>query len=88
MIRFNLDLPKVLRILWKLNRGHHAKKNCTRRFQPSRTYVHFAGSESIVKMLIEHGADVNAVNNYNNTALLLAINSGNEELVEFMHHMV
>lgn len=34
------------------------------------------GPESVVLLLIENGADVNVVNNVNNTALRLAIQSG------------
>lgn len=36
----------------------------------------FTGPESLVKLLIENGADVNAFNIYNKTALLLSIISG------------
>lgn len=35
-------------------------------------------------MLIDHNADINAVNIYNNTALLLAIGSGDMKLVEVL----
>lgn len=38
------------------------------------TYV--TGYESTVRLLIENGADVNIVNNFNNTALILAISEG------------
>lgn len=31
----------------------------------------------MVKLLIENGADINAVNNLNDTALILAISKGN-----------
>lgn len=31
----------------------------------------------MVKLLVENGADINAINNSNNTALVLAINEGN-----------
>lgn len=34
------------------------------------------GHENIVKLLIENGADVNAVNMYNNTALILSLDQG------------
>lgn len=35
-----------------------------------------SGSESLVKLLIENGADINAVDKENNTALIIAINNG------------
>lgn len=35
------------------------------------------GLEETVELLIENGANVNATNVYNETALILAINSGN-----------
>lgn len=34
------------------------------------------GSENFINQLLDHGADVNALNNLNNTALIVAINSG------------
>lgn len=34
------------------------------------------GRESVVKLLIDHGADANKLNNFNNTALILAIVEG------------
>lgn len=34
------------------------------------------GPESLIKLLIENGADVNAVNDVNNSALILAISNG------------
>lgn len=36
----------------------------------------FTGLERIVKRLIDNGADINHVNKYNNSALILAIQSG------------
>ena len=38
----------------------------------------FIGSEKIVRMLIDKGADVNAVDEKNNSALLYATKNGNE----------
>ena len=38
----------------------------------------FAGLESTVKFLIENGADINAVNNINNSALIEAIKNGKQ----------
>lgn len=40
------------------------------------TFFLFTGSERMVKLLIENGADVNAVNRYANTALMEAISEG------------
>lgn len=37
------------------------------------------GHENIVKLLLENGADINYVNEYNGTALAAAIYKGNEK---------
>lgn len=34
------------------------------------------GHESIVRLLLENGAGINAINKYNNTALILAVWAG------------
>lgn len=36
----------------------------------------FVGKESIMRLLIENGADVNTVNTKNNSALILTIDKG------------
>lgn len=36
----------------------------------------YTGFENIVRMLIEHGADVNAVSGYNNSILIMAAEYG------------
>lgn len=38
----------------------------------------FTGSEKIAKMLIERGADVNALNIYNSSAISFAAGNGND----------
>lgn len=36
----------------------------------------FTGHESVVKMLIDNGADVNAIDNSNKTPLIIALENG------------
>lgn len=38
--------------------------------------LNHVGSESILKMLLENGADVNAVDKANNSALIFALSKG------------
>lgn len=42
------------------------------------------GKESTVKILIENGADIDAINNANNSALILSIFGGFEKIAELL----
>lgn len=38
--------------------------------------IYIAGPESLIELLVEHGADINAINGGNDTPLIFAIESG------------
>lgn len=40
------------------------------------TWAAFKGSKSLVELLLQNGADINAVNDRKNSALILSIDSG------------
>lgn len=42
-------------------------------------HLDFTGPESIVKLMIKNGADVNAVDHFSDSPLLLAIYKGNTQ---------
>lgn len=42
----------------------------------SKIHLNFTGAESVVRMLLENGIDINAKNEFGNSALILAISSG------------
>lgn len=44
----------------------------------------YPGSESMMQLLIENGANINAVNMYNNTGLILCISKGFDKAAEFL----
>lgn len=51
------------------------------------TPLHYAceyGHINIVELLLRCGADINAINNQNNTSLLVAITNGNLEITKYL----
>lgn len=46
--------------------------------------IYFTGSVSILKLLLDNGADINVVNTKNNSALILAIGKSFEKAAELL----
>lgn len=57
---------------YKIMKFYDVEKIQNRRYQ-----FNFKGYGNVIELLIENRADVNSVNKFNDTALIIALNGGN-----------